>query len=121
MVEESGQQQEEKKDEGITQEEAAAQEEAKEEAPHEEGVFELVIPRGIATGIVFEAAEKFGLDIDQEVRDEDVPKIVLRGDSKEVIEKAHRFIYEKHKQWIESLEEQRRMRRERILRKLRKK
>jgi len=117
VVEESGQQQEEKKDEGITQEEAAAQE----EAPHEEGVFELVIPRGIATGIVFEAAEKFGLDIDQEVRDEDVPKIVLRGNSKEVIEKAHRFIYEKHKQWIESLEEQRRMRRERILRKLRKK
>ena len=117
MVEESGQQQEEKKDEGITQEEAAAQE----EAPHEEGVFELVIPRGIATGIVFEAAEKFGLDIDQEIRDEDVPKIVLRGDSREVIEMARKFIYEKHKQWIESLEEQRRMRRERILRKLRKK
>ena len=54
-----------------------------EEIPQEEGIFELVIPRGIATGIVFEA--------------------------------------EKHKQWIESLEEQRRMRRERILRKLRKK
>ena len=108
---EENRQHQEREEEGVQQE----------EIPQEEGVFELVIPRGIATGIVFEAAEKFGLDIDQEIRDEDVPKIVLRGDSREVIEIARKFIYEKHKQWIESLEEQRRMRRERILRKLRKK
>ncbi|MCW3135778.1 MAG: hypothetical protein N2V77_02405 [Canidatus Methanoxibalbensis ujae] len=84
-----------------------------------EDKYEIVIPRGIATGIVFEAAEKFGLEVDQEVRDEDVPKIVLRGDSPEIMEMAHKFIYEKHKQWIESIEEQRRIRRERIMRKMR--
>ena len=63
----------------------------------EEKKYALPIPRGVTTGIVFEAAEKFGLQVDQEKANPDeafdprtgfpirdfVPRMILIGDSPE--------------------------------------
>jgi len=99
----------------------------------EEKKYELRIPRAITTGIIFEAAEKFGLEVDQEKPPEDafdprtdlptkdyVPGIVLRGDSEEELLVAKDYIYKKHEEWISGLEEWRKNRMEQILRKTRK-
>jgi hypothetical protein len=94
----------------------------------------LRIPRGIATGIVFEAAEKYGLEVDQDKPPEDafdmvtglpikdyVPQMILRGDSPEILMSAQEYIYQRHEEWVEGVEEWRKMRREQIQRKIRKK
>jgi hypothetical protein len=99
----------------------------------EEKIYTLPIPRAITTGIIFEAAEKFGLEVDQEEPPEDafdirtdlpikdyVPRIILRGDSPEKLVAAQEYIYKKHEEWITNLEEWRKMRRERFQRKMRK-
>ncbi|MBE0516552.1 MAG: hypothetical protein IBX41_04055 [Methanophagales archaeon] len=99
----------------------------------EDKKYELRIPRGITTGIVFEAAGIFELEVDQEEASVDdafdmttglpikdyVPQIVLRGDSQEKLLAAREFIYKKHEEWIENLEKWREMRREQIRRKIR--
>lgn len=99
----------------------------------EEKKYELRIPRGVATGIVFEAAGIFELEVDQEEASIDdsfdmatglpikdyVPQIVLRGDSQEKLLAAREYIYKKHEEWIENLEKWREMRREQIRRKIR--
>lgn len=99
----------------------------------EEKKYELRIPRGVATGIVFEAAALFELEVDQEEASIDdsfdmatglpikdyVPQIVLRGDSQEKLLAAKEYIYKKHEEWIENLEKWREMRREQIRRKIR--
>ena len=99
----------------------------------EEKRYELRIPRGITTGIVFEAAALFELEVDQEEASVDdafdmttglpirdyVPQMVLRGDSQEKLLAAREYIYKKHEEWIESLEKWREMRREQIRRKIR--
>ena len=96
--------------------------------------YALPIPRAITTGIIFEAAEKFGLEVDQEkassedafdphtgfpVRDY-VPRVILLGDSPEKLLAAKEYIYKKHEEWIAHLEEWRTKRREQILGKYRK-
>lgn len=101
----------------------------------EERKYELPIPRAIATGIIFEAAEIFGLEVDQEKggredafdiegeglpKGDYVPRIVLRGESQEKLFEARDYIYKKHEEWIESLEERRKMRSEQIMKKVRK-
>jgi hypothetical protein len=100
----------------------------------EEKRYAIRIPRAITTGIIFEAAEKFGLEVDQEKSPEDgfdpisdlptkdyVPQILLWGDSPEKLFAAKDYIYKKHEEWINGLEEWRnKMRRERILSKMRK-
>ena len=99
----------------------------------EEKKYELPIPRAIATGIIFEAAEKFGLEVDQEKPPEDafdprtdlpikdyVPRIILRGESPEALLDAKEYIYKKHEEWITGLEERRKGRMEQIQRKFRK-
>jgi len=99
----------------------------------EDKKYELRIPRGITTGIVFEAAALFELEVDQEEASIDdsfdmatglpikdyVPQIVLRGDSQEKLLAARNYIYKKHEEWIENLEKWREMRREQIRRKIR--
>ena len=99
----------------------------------EEKKYELRIPRGITTGIVFEAARIFELEVDQEEASTDdafdmttglpikdyVPQMVLRGDSQEKLLAAREYIYKKHEEWIENLEKWREMRREQIRRKIR--
>ncbi len=99
----------------------------------EEKIYTLPIPRAIATGIIIEAAEKFGLEVDQEEPPEDafdvrtdlpikdyVPRVILRGDSPDKLVAAQEYIYKKHEDWINNLEEWRKMRRERFQRKMRK-
>ncbi|RJS83231.1 hypothetical protein CW713_04095 [Methanophagales archaeon] len=99
----------------------------------EEKIYELPIPRAITTGIIFEAAEKFGLEVDQEKPPEDafdprtnlpirdyVPRIILRGDSPEKLLAAKEYIYKKHEEWITNLEEWRKRRMEQIQSKFRK-
>ncbi|MHC1624157.1 MAG: hypothetical protein ACXQTR_06165 [Candidatus Methanospirareceae archaeon] len=98
-----------------------------------EKIYTLPIPRAITTGIIFEAAEKFGLEVGQEEPPEDafdirtdlpikdyVPRVILRGDSPEKLVAAQEYIYKKHEEWITNLEEWRTMRRERFQRKMRK-
>ena len=100
----------------------------------EEKKYGLRIPRGIATGIIFEAAERFGLEVDQDKPPEDafdmttglpvkdyVPETILRGESTEILLIAQEYIYKRHEEWIEGVEEWRKMRREQIQRKIRKK
>jgi hypothetical protein len=95
--------------------------------------YALPIPRAITTGIIFEAAELYGLEVDQEKPPEDafdprtdlptkeyVPRILLWGDSPEKLLEAKDYIYRKHEEWIKGLEEWRKMRREQILKKLQK-
>ncbi len=99
----------------------------------EEIKYELRIPRAITTGIIFEAAEIFGLEVDQEKPPEDafdprtdlptkdyVPSIVLRGSSKEKLLAAKEYIHKKHEEWITNLEERRKGRMEQIQSKFRK-
>ena len=99
----------------------------------EEKKYARPIPRAIATGIIFEAAEKFGLEVDQEKPPEDafdartdlpikdyVPRVLLWGDSPEKLIEAQEYIYKKHEEWITNLEEWRKMRREQFQRKIRK-
>ncbi len=99
----------------------------------EEKKYALRIPRAISTGIVLEAVEKFGLVLDQEKPTDDafdmstglptkdyVPVMLLRGDSPEILMAAKEYIYKKHEEWIDSLEDTRKMRREQILRKIKK-
>ena len=98
----------------------------------EERKYALPIPRAIATGIIFEAAEKFDLEVDQEKTDDDafdiitglprkdyVPRIILRGDSPEQLYAAREYIYKKHEEWIERIEDSRRMRSEHNIQKIR--
>jgi hypothetical protein len=100
----------------------------------EEKKYGLRIPRGIATGIILEAAEIFKLEVDQEKQPEDafdivsglpikdyVPQMILRGGSPEKLIAAQEYIYKKHEEWLEGVEEWRKMRREQIQRKIRKK
>ena len=95
--------------------------------------YALPIPRAITTGIVFEAVEKFGLELDQEKPPEDafdprtdlptkdyVPRMLLWGDSPEQVLAAKEFIYKKHEEWINNVDEFRRRRIEQIQRKMRK-
>jgi len=95
--------------------------------------YALPIPRAITTGIVFEAAEKFGLEVDQEKPPEDafdprtdlpvkdyVPRILLCCDSPEKLLEAKEYIYTKHENWIANLEGRRKGRMEQIQRKFRK-
>ncbi|MCW3130412.1 MAG: hypothetical protein N2V75_10010 [Methanophagales archaeon] len=99
----------------------------------EEKIYELPIPRAITTGIIFEAAEKFGLEVDQEKPPEDafdprtdlpikdyVPRIIIRSDSPEKLLAAKEYIYKKHEEWITNLEEWRKRRMEQIQSKFRK-
>ena len=95
----------------------------------EEKKYALPIPRGVTTGIVFEAAEKFGLQVDQEKANPDdafdphtgfpirdfVPRMILIGDSPEKLLAAKEYIDKKHEEWIEHLEEWRTRRRMQIL------
>jgi hypothetical protein len=98
-----------------------------------EKIYTLPIPRAITTGIIFEAAEKFGCEVGQEKPPEDafdvrtdlpikdyVPRIILQSDSPEKLVAAQEYIYKKHEAWIQGLEEWRAMRRERFLKKVRK-
>lgn len=99
----------------------------------EEKKYGLRIPRGIATGIVLEAAERFGLEVEQDKPPENafdtagmpvkdyVPQVVLRGDSTEILMAAQEYIYKKHEEWVDGIEDWRKMRREEIQRKIRKK
>ncbi|MHC1611541.1 MAG: hypothetical protein ACXQTW_08145 [Candidatus Methanospirareceae archaeon] len=99
----------------------------------EEKRYALRIPRGIATGIIFEAAEKYGLTVDQDKPPEDVfdvvtglprrdyvPQMILRGESPEKLIAAQEYIYKMHEKWVEGVEEWRKMRNEQIQRKIRK-
>ena len=99
----------------------------------EERIYELPIPRAITTGIIFEAAEKFGLEVDQEKPPEDafdpttdlptkdyVPRIILRGDSPEKLLAARDYIYKKHEEWITGVDDWRKRRMEQIRGKYRK-
>ncbi len=99
----------------------------------EEKIYELPIPRAITTGIIFEAAEKFGLEVDQEKPPEDafdpktdlpikdyVPRIILRGDSPEKLLAAKEYIYKKHEAWIANIDEWRKRRMRQIQSKFRK-
>ena len=94
--------------------------------------YELRIPRAITTGIIFEAAEKFGLEVDQDKPPEDafdprtdlptkdyVPGMVLRGTSQEKLLAARDYIYKRHEEWIAGLEEWRKRRIEQIQSKVR--
>jgi len=99
----------------------------------EEKRFELRIPRGIAAGIIFEAAAIFELVVDQEDAAGDdafdmatglpikdyVPCMVLRGDSQEKLVAAQQYIYKKHEEWMDNIEKWREMRREQIQKKIR--
>lgn len=98
----------------------------------EERKYALRIPRGIATGIVFEAAEKFGLEVDQEKQSDDgydpasglpvreyVPHMIIQGDSPEQLLAAQEYIYKRHEAWIEGIEEWRKRRHEQSHRKIR--
>lgn len=100
----------------------------------EEKKYAIRIPLGVATGIIFEAAEKFGLVVEQDKPPEDsfdmvtgmpvkdyVPQTILRGESPEILMAAQEYIYKKHEEWVEGVEEWRKMRREQIQRKIRKK
>ncbi len=92
-----------------------------------------LIPRAIATGIIFEAAEKFGLEVDHEkppdvafdprtdlpVKDY-VPGIILWGESPEQLIEAKEYIYKKHEKWITNIDARRKRRIEQIHRKFRK-
>ena len=95
--------------------------------------YALPIPRAITTGIIFEAAEKFGLEVDQEKPPDDafdprtdlpikdyVPRMLLWGDSPEQLMEAKEYIYKKHEKWIEGVDAWRKSRMEQILRKFRK-
>jgi len=95
--------------------------------------YALPIPRGMTTGIVFEAAEKFGLEIDQEEAPDDafdsrtdmptkdyVPRMILVCDSPDTLMEAKEYIYTKHEDWISNIDERRKMRQEQILKKVRK-
>ena len=95
--------------------------------------YALPIPRAIATGIIFEAAEKFGLEVDQEKPPEDafdprtdlpvkdyVPRIILWGESPEQLMEAKEYIYKKHEKWITNIDAGRKSRMEQIQRKFRK-
>ncbi|RJS81361.1 hypothetical protein CW713_06370 [Methanophagales archaeon] len=95
--------------------------------------YALPIPRAITTGIVFEAAEKYGLEIDQEEPPEDafdprtdlptkdyVPRMLLWSDSPETLMTAKEYIYKKHEEWISGLEEWRKRRQVQIMKKMRK-
>lgn len=99
----------------------------------EEKKYALRIPRAISTGIILEAVEKFGLVLDQEKPTDDafdvrtglptkdyVPVMLLRGDSPEILLTAKEYIYKKHEEWVERVEDVRKMRREQILRKIKK-
>ena len=99
----------------------------------EEKIYELPIPRAITTGIIFEAAEKFGLEVDQEKPPEDafdprtnlpirdyVPRIILRGDSPEKLLAAKEYIHKKHEAWIANIDEWRKRRMGQIQSKYRK-
>jgi hypothetical protein len=99
----------------------------------EDEKYALALPRGITTGIIFEAVEKFGLEIGQEEQSEDafdprtdlptkdyVPRIVLWGDSAEKMEQAKEYIFTKHGEWINGLEDWRKMRMNKIAKKMRK-
>ena len=100
----------------------------------EEKKYGLRIPRGISTGIIFEAAEKFGLELDQDKAPEDafdmvtglpikdyVPQTVIRAESPEILMAAQEYIYKRHDEWVEGVEEWRKLRHEQIQRKIRKK
>jgi len=95
--------------------------------------YALPIPRAITTGIIFEAAEKFGLEVDQEKPPDDafdprtdlpvkdyVPRMLLWGDSPEQLLEAKEYIYKKHEKWIEGVDAWRKSRMEQIQRKFRK-
>ncbi len=95
--------------------------------------YALPIPRAIATGIVFEAVEKFGLELDQEKPPDDafdrqsdlptkeyVPRILLWSDSPETLMDAKEYIYTKHEAWISNIDDRRKMRQEQIMKKVRK-
>jgi hypothetical protein len=95
--------------------------------------YALALPRGITTGIIFEAVEKFGLEIGQEEQSEDafdprtdlptkdyVPRVVLWSDSPEKLEEAKEYIFKKHEEWITGLEDWRKMRMNKIMKKMRK-
>jgi hypothetical protein len=99
----------------------------------EEKKYVLPLPRAVTTGIIFEAAEKFGLEVDQERPPEDafdprtdlplkdyVPRIILKGDSPEILMEANEYIIKKHGEWINGLEDWRKMRINKILKKTRK-
>ncbi len=99
----------------------------------EEKKYALPIPRGITTGIIFEAAERFGLEVDQEKPPEDafdirtdlpikdyVPRILIWGDSPDTVIAAQEYILKRHEEWIANLEDWRKMRRERFLKKVKK-
>ena len=99
----------------------------------EDEKYVLPIPRGITTGIVFEAVEKFGLEIGQEEQSEDafdprtdlptkdyVPRMVLRSNSQETLMEAKEYIFKKHEEWINGLEDWRKMRMNEIMKKTRK-
>lgn len=99
----------------------------------EDKKYVLPLPRGITTGIVFEAVEKFGLEIDQEEQSEDafdprtdlptkdyVPRMVLRSNSQETLMEAKEYIFKKHEEWINGLEDWRKMRMNKIMKKTRK-
>jgi len=95
--------------------------------------YELRIPRGITTGIIFEAAAMFELEVDQEETTVDdafdmatglpikdyVPCMVLRGESQEKLLAAQEYIFKKHEEWMDNIEKWREMRREQIQRKIR--
>jgi len=95
--------------------------------------YALPIPRAITTGIVFEAAEKFGLELDQEKPPDDafdrqsdlptkdyVPRMILWGDSPDILMEAKEYIYTKHEEWILNIDEWRKMRNAQIMKKVRK-
>ena len=99
----------------------------------EDEKYSLPLPRGITTGIVFEAVEKFGLEIGQEEQSEDafdprtdlptkdyVPRIVLWSNSPETLMEAKEYIFKKHEEWINGLEDWRKMRMNKIMKKMRK-
>ncbi|MFZ2070222.1 MAG: hypothetical protein WAV32_01190 [Halobacteriota archaeon] len=95
--------------------------------------YALPIPRGITTGIVFEAVEKFHLELDQEEPPEDafdsktdmptkdfVPRMILWGDSPATLMEAKEYIYKRHVEWITNVDEWRKMRIAQIMKKVRK-
>ena len=71
----------------------------------------LALPRGITTGIIIEAAEKFGLEIGQEEQSEDAfdPRTDLP--TKDYVPRIV---------WINGLEDWRKMRMDKIMKKMRK-
>ena len=95
----------------------------------EDEKYALPLPRGITTGIVFEAVEKFGLEIGQEEQSDDafdprtdlptkdyVPRMVLWSNSQETLMEAKEYIFKKHEEWINGLEDWRKMRMDKIMR-----